>query len=677
MTCVAGQVGFSTRGLATRVMAAEQVAFRCQGRMRRFKLLAKIAAALMGALTLVAFGLCFYLYHELNPYSLDSRSAQWPERFGNQPGEWEPVEGHLMTRWAADVSPASVLPEYPRPQMKRADWLNLNGIWSVGVVPRDADCVAGMGEILVPFPIESALSGVKQPLLPGERLCYERAFSVPPEWEGKRLLLHFGAVDWEAEVRVNGQHVGSHRGGYDPFTFDISPYVTHGESNRLEVAVSDPTDLGTQEAGKQRLVPFMISYTAVSGIWQTVWLEPVSETSIERIRITPDLDSATVTVRAELEGEADGVEISWTVAVGDEDVATGTGPAGEPLTLTLQDPALWSPDSPHLYDLRVSLVRDEEELDRIDSYFGMRKFSVGKDAKGIPRLLLNNEPLFQLGPLDQGYWPDGLYTAPTDEALRFDIEATKRLGFNMIRKHIKVEPARWYYHCDRLGIIVWQDMPSLQPGPRVLWAAAFDRGKKDDDYAFFRRADEASRQHYRDGLKAMIDALYNAPSIAVWVPFNEGWGQFDAEEIAEWTKRYDPSRVVDHASGWFDQGAGDLKDEHIYMQTLSLPAREPDRALVLGEFGGYGLLDPEHAWETENLFVYDQSKTSAELTAKYVRLLEEELIPLVSVGLSAAVYTQITDVEREVNGFLTYDREVFKMDVARIKSLHERLTSID
>ena len=348
-----------------------------------------------------------------------------------------------------------------------------------------------------------------------------------------------------------------------------------------------------------------------------------------------------MTVHADVEGEDDGLELSATVVAGGEDVVTGAGPAGGPLTLAIPEPELWSPDSPHLYELRVSLVRDAEVLDEVESYFGMRKYSVGKDAEGIPRLLLNDEPLFQLGPLDQGYWPDGLYTAPTDEALRFDIEATKHLGFNMIRKHVKVEPARWYYHCDRLGLLVWQDMPSLRPGLRVIWAMFFDRGKKDDDYASFGRADEASRQHYREGLKAMIDALYNAPSVAVWVPFNEGWGQFDAAEIAGWTKSYDPTRIVDHASGWFDQGGGELKDEHIYMQELALPAPEAERALVLGEFGGYGLLDPDHSWQTEDVFVYDQSTSSAELTAKHVKLLEEQVLPLVPRGLSAAVYTQI------------------------------------
>ena len=511
--------------------------------MRILKLVAKIAAALMGVVVLVVLGVFFYFHQRLNPYSLESRSMDWRERFRRQPADWKPVPGRLMTRWAADVSPDNVLPEYPRPQMTREDWLNLNGIWSVGVVPKEAECVADQGYILVPFPIESALSGVKQPLLPGERLCYQRAFSVPEGWEGKRLLLHFGAVDWEAVVRVNGHEVGSHRGGYSPFSFDISPHVVHGESNQLEVAVWDPTDLGTTESFKQRHVPFRSTTPRLRHLADCLG-GAGPEDSHPGHQITPDIDSQTVPY-ADDEAE---VDASGAVTVGGKEVVTGKRSAN-PSPWHVPTAGLWSPDSPKLYPITVNIGKD----DSVKSYFAMRKISIGKDAAGITRMLLNDQFVFQHGPLDQGYWPDGLYTAPTDAALKFDVEMIKEMGFNTLRKHVKVEPARFYYHCDKLGMLVWQDMPSLRPGLRVMWAMFFDRDKKDDDHASFGRADEASRHHYKQELKAMIDALYNAPSIGVWVPFNEGWGQFDAAEIAEWTKSYDPTRIVDHASGWFDQ----------------------------------------------------------------------------------------------------------------------------
>lgn len=645
--------------------------------MKLLKLAAKILLALLGVLGLAAIVGYFYLDHKLNPYGLDSYSTRWGERFQAQPARWGPAPAHLMTKWAKEVSPERTWPEYPRPQMRRKQWLNLNGIWEIAVVRKQQDVVHDFpGHILVPFPIESALSGVKQPLLPGERLWYRRTFTLPEDWQGWKVVLHFGAVDWEAQVWVNGNRVGVHQGGYDPFSFEISSHLKAGRENELVVVVWDPSNVGPQEAGKQRLVPFMASYTASSGIWQTVWLEPVPTTYIERLRIVPDIDAERVALKIETQGNSEGTRVVARAFEGEKEIERAAGPVGETLELAVPKPKLWSPDSPHLYDLRVSLEQDGRVVDEVWSYFGMRKFSLGKDARGIPRLFVNNKPLFQFGPLDQGYWPDGIYTPPTDEALRYDIEMAKKLGFNMIRKHVKVEPARWYYHCDRLGMIVWQDMPSSQPKLRAIASLMLNRDKKDDDYAFFGREDRTSRENYRRSLQAMIDTLYNAPSVAMWIPFNEGWGQFDARQIAEWIKRYDPSRVVNHASGWFDQGAGDVKDLHIYTRPLTIPNVEPTRAIVVGEMGGLGLLDPRHAWQLRRLFMYDRSESTSELTDKYLRLVTEQAVPLVPKGLSAAVYTQITDVEAEVNGLLTYDREVVKIDSERIAQVNRKLISM-
>lgn len=641
------------------------------------KLLRRIGQLILVLLVLAALaGVVgyFYLDSKLNPYDLDSYSPLWTERFQAQARPWRPVEGQLMTPWARDVSPDVPWPEYPRPQMRRRDWLNLNGIWEIAVVRRQVTTVDEFpGQILVPFPIESALSGVKQPLLPGERLWYRRRFTVPENWRGRKVLLHFGAVDWEAQVWVNGNSVGSHRGGYDPFSFEISSHLKPNEENELVVAVWDPSDVGSQEQGKQRLVPFLAFYTAVSGIWQTVWLEPVPQTYIERIKITPDIDVEQLSVGVTCRGETAGMRVVALAFDGNRIVGVGAASPGEVIRFEVPKPKLWHPNSPYLYGLRVWIESDGRKVDEVESYFGMRKFSLGKDAHGIPRLFVNNRPLFQYGPLDQGYWPDGIYTAPTDAALRYDVETAKKLGFNMIRKHVKVEPARWYYHCDRLGMIVWQDLPSAAPRLVSLVYPLLHLGKKDDDYAAFGREDIASRENYRRSLQAIMDALHNSPSVAMWIPFNEGWGQFDAAEIAQWVKEYDPSRIVNHASGWFDQGAGDVKDSHIYSRELEISTWDPARAVVLGEFGGLGLPIASHAWQLERLFMYDRSDSSQQLTEKYMRLLEEQVAPLVPQGLAAAVYTQLTDVEGEVNGLLTYDREMAKVDSERITQANRRL----
>src|SRR5687768_9120549 len=421
--------------------------------------------------------------------------------------DWRPAKGPLMTRWAAAVSPERVHPEYPRPQMTRERWQNLNGLWDFAIRPRSEGRPAAFeGQILVPFAVESALSGVMRTVGPDNRLWYRRTFDLPGKWRNQRTLLHFGAVDWETEVWVNGQKVGEHRGGYDPFTVDVTAALRKESPQEVVVAVWDPSDAGFQARGKQVRRPESIWYTPVTGIWQTVWLEPVPLTSIDRIKITPNIDSGTVTLAADIRGrDADGIRV--TAIDGKTRIAEASGPLNAPVQLRFQNPKLWSPDSPFLYDLKVTLTRNGKTVDEVGSYAGLRKSSLGKDEAGVTRLMFNNKPVFQFGPLDQGFWPDGIYTAPTDEALRYDIEMTKKLGFNMARKHVKVEPARWYYWCDKLGLLVWQDMPS---GDRYI------SGQQPD----INRVAQSAQQFELEW-KRIIDANFNSPSIVMWVPFNE------------------------------------------------------------------------------------------------------------------------------------------------------------
>lgn len=587
------------------------------------------------------------------------------------------------TQWSDKVNPERVLPEYPRPQMVRSEWLNLNGWWDYAILPQGADSMGeNDGRILVPFPIESVLSGVQKPLMPDQRLWYRRSFRLPDSWGEGSVLLHFGAVDWKAEIWVNGQAAGEHTGGYYPFSFDITSFLIDGD-NEITVAVWDPTDRNGQERGKQTLKPGGLFYTAVSGIWQTVWIEPVPQAYIQSHRLTPDLDNQSLSVGINVAG-GEGAEWRFEAIVFEKEsmIVSGISAVGEPLTLSIPEPRLWSPDSPFLYDLTVRLLdRDNRIVDEIGSYFGMRKFSIGTDREGTKRLLLNNEPLFQHGILDQGYWPDGLYTAPTDEALEFDIRMTKKLGFNMTRKHIKVEPARWYYHCDRHGLIVWQDMVNgggtwnhlhhlVYPNLVIGGVRVSDRPRK-----ALGRHESQNRDNYRKELREMIDALYNVPSIGMWVPFNEAWGQFNAAEIAEWVSRYDSTRTVDHASGWHDQGYGDIKSVHIYFRKLAMPRRIGDRAVVISEYGGYGLVEKGHEWREGKAFGYKIFKSRDELTAAYTSLIRNQLKPLIARGVCAAVYTQLTDVETEINGILSYDREVIKMDAELLYSLHKELIS--
>jgi beta-galactosidase/beta-glucuronidase len=579
--------------------------------------------------------------------------------------EWQPAKGPLMTRWAKDVSPKHPHPEYPRPQMVRKDWQNLNGLWNYAITARDApQPVKWDGQILVPFPVESALSGVMKRVYETNRLWYHRTFKIPRGWKGKNVLLNFGAVDWETKVFVNGKEAGSHRGGYDGFSFDITDALKPSGEQEIVVAVWDPADAGPQPRGKQVRNPHGIWYTPTSGIWQTAWLEPVGKAHIGGLKIIPDADKNAVTIGANIVGADASHRFEVTIQDGGKHVYTAWVTAGGQLTLPVRNAKLWSPDSPHLYDLEITLNRGKKAIDRAQSYFGMRKISLGKDEHGNLRLCLNNKPLFQFGPLDQGFWPDGLYTAPTDEALRYDIEMTKKLGFNLARKHVKVEPDRWYYWCDKLGLLVWQDMPS---GDR----SAEWKGPSGIDGKEMQRTPESVEIYERE-LRAMISGRYNHPSIVVWVPFNEGWGQFDTVRILNLTKQLDPTRLVDGASGGNHFPAGDILDHHQYPGP-AVPPPASDRARVLGEFGGLGLPLPGHTWQAEKNWGYRSFTNAAALTDAYVGLIDK-LHPMTGEpGVSAAIYTQTTDVEIEINGLMTYDREIVKPDAARVAIANRRL----
>lgn len=580
----------------------------------------------------------------------------------------------MKTPWEPDQP--IPLPEYPRPQMTRPGWVNLNGWWEYAILPEEERSPVDFdGKILVPYPVESLLSGVQRQLAPDQRLWYRRSLVCPTVQAGEVVLLHFGAVDYECTVWVNGKEAGSHRGGYLPFTFDITQHLVAGE-NELLVSVRDPSDKGLQQRGKQVLEPRGIWYTPISGIWQTVWLEVVPEVSIASLKLTPNLDDRSLVVEVKTRGHADRLRVEVEIASDGKTIGRSSDQAGRPVRCGIPHPIAWTPESPYLYDLQVRLLCDGQVLDEVGSYFAMRKFGLLKDISGHLRFALNGEPLFLYGPLDQGYFPDGLYTPPSEEAMLFDIEYTKQIGCNMIRKHIKVEPLRWYYHCDRLGMIVWQDMPN---GGRIdgdvvaVLSLIFGFHRNDTRWlSRFGRAEESNRTEYRADLQGMIDHLYNAACIAMWIPFNESWGQFHAKEIADWVKAYDPTRLVDHASGWFDQGGGEFQSKHIYVKKLR-QSKADGRAFIISEFGGYSLKIPGHMWDENKKFGYRFYDSCEELTTAYVILLENELIPLISQGLTAAVYTQTTDVEIEINGYLTYDRKVEKMDAELLRKVHESI----
>jgi len=566
------------------------------------------------------------------------------------------ADGPLLTRWAKKVSPKNALREYPRPQMARKSWQNLNGLWDYAIVGKDASQPEQFdGEILVPYPVESALSGVMKKVGKDKRLWYRRTFSVSKKWKAKRLLLHFGAVDWDTTVWVNGKEMGGHKGGYDPFSFDITDALKAKGDQEIVLSVWDPTNAGSQPRGKQVVKPGGIMYTAVTGIWQTAWLEPVAAAHIESLKIVPDVDGEAVVVRMDV-ASPKGAAATVTVLDGKKKVSSGqieiTGGGGDgvatlSIKLGVKDAKLWSPDSPFLYGLKIAVSCDGDVTDEVSSYFGMRKIEMKKDEAGINRLFLNNEALFQYGPLDQGWWPDGLYTAATDEALKYDIEVLKRLGCNMLRKHVKVEPDRLYYWCDKLGLLVWQDMPS---------------GNNKSD---------ADKKQFELELTRMIGAHRNHPCIVMWVPFNEGWGQHDTGRYVELIKELDPTRLVNNASGWTDRKVGDVHDIHSYPGPAA-PPNEEERVAVLGEFGGLGLPVKGHTWQAEKNWGYRSFKTREALTEAYVNLLGR-LRPLIAGGLSAAVYTQTTDVEVEVNGMMTYDRAMIKSDEEKAAAAANRL----
>ncbi len=583
---------------------------------------------------------------------------------------WKRVPGTIATPWADSVYPKHVLDAYPRPQMQREQWTNLNGLWDYAILPKTAGQnipATYQGQLLVPFAVESSLSGAGKTVGKDSVLWYHTVLQLTNPKNKQRTLLHFGAVDWQATIYVNGKEVGSHEGGYDPFTVDISSALIKGSKQELAVRVWDPSDDGPQPRGKQVKKPAGIWYTPVTGIWQTVWLETVPETYITALRSTTDLDKATVTINAAIETLQPGDQLLVSAWNNKEKIAEYTGSETN-ITLHIPDPKTWSPDHPFLYDLQVSILRKGKLIDQVKGYFAMRKISIAPDSHGIQKMMLNNKFCFQYGPLDQGWWPDGLYTAPTDAALKYDLLQTKAMGFNMIRKHVKVEPARWYYYCDQLGILVWQDMPSGDLGnhwenrPGVLGRAT-DKDRTPESIAIYHRE-----------WNHIMDALYPFPCIVVWVPFNEAWGQFNTVEIAKETMQKDPSRLVNSASGGNFYTVGHIIDLHNYPDP-AMP--RPDvfgsrQALVLGEFGGLGLPMEGHTWQSSKNWGYQSFKNQEELFQRYLTL-TDKLQELIKAGLSAAVYTQTTDVEIEVNGFMTYDRKVLKMP---LQHLHEVNTAL-
>lgn len=580
--------------------------------------------------------------------------------------QWKPAGDKIKTEWADKVDPQNVLPEYPRPIMERPQWLNLNGLWDYAITKKDAPLPKTFdGKILVPFAIESSLSGVGKTIKADQSLWYERKFQIPEDWKGKNVLLNFGAVDWKAEVFVNGNKIGEHTGGYTPFSFNITKNLKDGE-NSLAVRVWDSTGNGLPR-GKQIENPRGIFYTSVSGIWQTVWLEPVSASHISGLKITPDLDSSSFDIRV----DSDDKSATATIKVLDNGkvVAQTTAAANKTANIPVKNPKLWWPKSPFLYDLEITLSnKGGEQVDSVKSYAAMRKFSIAKHGRfGGVDFTLNNKKFFTFGPLDQGWWPDGLYTAPTDEALKFDIQRTKDLGFNSIRKHVKVEPARWYTHCDRLGMVVWQDMPSMFGEGDGWQPRGFFQGEE-------RTVSKKFEETYRKEWKEIMESLHSYPCIAIWVPFNEAWGQFKTKEITEWTKSMDPSRLVNSASGgnYFD--CGDIVDSHDYGNPIMYVFNN-QKVNVVGEYGGIGCAVDGHLWVKDKNWGYGKMRSQEEVTKRFVEL-TNRFIDMTKYGCFGAIYTQTTDVEIEVNGLFTYDRKVLKVDEEKVREVNQKLSNI-
>ena len=574
----------------------------------------------------------------------------------------------MKTVWGEQVTPENAWRQYPRPQMVRSEWMNLNGLWDYAILPRDAaEPEEFDGKILVPFCAESSLSGVARMVKPDQMLWYHRTFSIPADWNEKKILLHFDAVDWETTVWLNGRLIGVHKGGSDPFTFDITRHLSKG-AQQLVLSVWDPTDTGTQSRGKQVLDPRGIWYTPVTGIWQTVWLEPVAKTHIRSVVPQADIDKGTVIIHNHLSGATGKEKVVVKVLKDNQLVAEKTASANAPVEVSVPDADLWTPYDPSLYQLEVALIQGGKTLDKVKSYFAMRKISMGKDALGFERLLLNNEVLFQYGTLDQGWWPDGLLTPPSDAAMRYDMDIIKDMGFNMLRKHIKVEPSRYYYYADSLGLLVWQDMVS-----------GFSTAERETQHVKATAAEDWNRPResaaqFETEWKSIMDHLRFFPSIVAWVVFNEGWGQYESARVVEWTRQYDKTRIINGVSGWTDRGVGDINDAHQYPGPAMEPAEQnPGRAIVLGEFGGLGLPLEAHLWNPNmRNWGYRTYRTSEQLISEYTRLIHN-LHPMIHRGLAAAVYTQTTDVEGEVNGLITYDRKKVKFDPALMRMLHKPL----
>ncbi|HHU43467.1 MAG TPA: glycoside hydrolase family 2 [Clostridiales bacterium] len=571
----------------------------------------------------------------------------------------------MLTPFGEKIDRNCPLSEYPRPQLKRDSYLCLNGEWDYAILPKEEQLKSYQGKILVPFSPESVLSGVERTVTDKDKLYYRRYFELKEEFIKGRVLLNFGAVDYICQVSINGKFIGENRGGYYPFTFDITNLIKIGK-NEITVTVTDPTEKGVQARGKQTFKRGGIWYTPQSGIWQTVWLESVPESYIKSIKLTPNIDKDILSV--EISYNKDITKAKITIYDNQKEIIK-TDITGNKADIKLKDYKLWSPENPYLYSLKI-----EAGEDTVESYFGMRKFSMGKDEKGIPRLMLNNKPYFHNGILDQGYWSDGMYTAPSDEALIYDITLMKEMGFNMLRKHIKIEPLRWYYHCDRLGMLVWQDM--INGGGKynmfTIAIAPFIGIKlKDNKYRLFACQDKEWREEYYKDSKRMVEALYNCVSIAMWVPFNEAWGQFDSKKAYDFYKELDQTRTIDHASGWHDQGMGDVKSVHIYFRPITM--KRDDRPFVLSEFGGYSLKTKGHMYNENKFFGYRKYYDKESYQKAFIKLYENQILPLISKGLCATVYTELSDVEDECNGIVTYDRKIVKFDKDAVKSLNQKL----
>lgn len=602
--------------------------------------------------------------------------------------EWAPVGENIRTTWADQLDPANPLPAYPRPQMVRQDWMNLNGLWNYAITDASAESFDVQGKILVPFAIESSLSGVGKRVSKGEALWYEREFTVPKKWKGRNVLLHFGAVDWQAEVYVNGVLVGEHKGGYDPFSFDVTSALKKSGKQALRVKVQDATDNGFQPRGKQCIINTGIWYTPVTGIWQTVWLEPVAPAYIDSYYAVSDIDKGEVAFDVE-SSYADGDVVKVALLEGGEGysaenpsqtvVAEAVVENGKAV-IKVDDVKTWSPDSPYLYGVKVWIERNGKVVDSVNGYTAMRKISIKQDSSlnKYNRMALNNELLFHFGPLDQGWWPDGLYTAPTDEALEFDIIKTKEHGFNMIRKHIKLEPARWYYYCDKHGIMVWQDMPCIGDFAKRQQQARDPEVQKAVGNIWSRDSFVGGTecnipQQWKDNYYAewtnIMTFLRGFQCIVCWVPFNEAWGQFDTPEVVAYTKKFDPTRLVNESSGGNFHLVGDIIDVHHYPHP-AMNAFESKFINVLGEYGGIGYPVEGHTWEIDRKWGYGKNKQSSEEVMQQYAEYAEMLKIFVQTGCAAAVYTQTTDVEGEVNGLMTYDRKVIKVDIPKLAEIN-------